>query len=77
MREGRVLYLIVKYRTGAAGDSKGLQERDSKEPGLNHTAEQSPPRSQVPKVILFTTLSARWAGDCCKNGMFYNTIARQ
>ena len=30
-----------------------------------------------PKVILFTTLAARWAGDCCKNDMFYNTIARQ
>ena len=41
--------ILDRYRTGAAGDSKGLQERDSKEPGLNHTAEQSPPRSQVPK----------------------------
>ena len=30
-----------------------------------------------PKVKLFTTLSARWAGDCCKNDIFYNTIARQ
>ena len=30
-----------------------------------------------PKVVLFTTLAARWAGDCCKNDMFYNTIARQ
>ena len=28
-------------------------------------------------MILFTTLSARWAGDCCKNDIFYNTIARQ
>ena len=30
-----------------------------------------------PKVVLLTTLAARWAGDCCKNDMFYNTIARQ
>ena len=29
-----------------------------------------------PKVVLLTTLAARWAGDCCKNDMFYNTIAR-
>ena len=30
-----------------------------------------------PKVVLLTTLAARWAGDRCKNDMFYNTIARQ
>ena len=30
-----------------------------------------------PKVALLTTPAARWAGDCCKNDMFYNAIARQ
>ena len=31
--------ILDRYRNGATGASKGLQERDSKEPGLNHTAD--------------------------------------